>query len=198
MIDFLNEYWWLAIALYVILFVCDHYMTVVGAKLHKAYAAKYILYQNGYELNPIFEKEVAEFQWFTRKHLFALLGGVFGLSILRLFGGVTIFEFFIGAYLLQWLDTDLLHLRNILFFRDIRKSDSFKGSVESSYWVSQRQSAARQITQAILFSIAALATMRLFFWGGVAGFLFQGFQSLYFANRKFPESNNIPLQKTDE
>jgi hypothetical protein len=192
MIDFLNEYWWFSILLFVILFLGDHYMTVVGAKLHRALSGQQLTFQNGYELNPVFEKEVANFQWFTRKHFFILLGCMVSLSILRLVGGEAIFELFFGAYFLQWLTIDLSHIVNIFSFQDIRKPGSLIGKMEYSYWFSQRQVAFGYFRQAILFSVAALATMRLFFWGGVAIILLQGFRHLHLANRNFPQSINTP------
>jgi len=198
MIDLLNEYWWVSIILWVVLFLGDHYMTVFAAKLHKALGEQQLTFQNGYELNPNFEKEVANFQWFTRKHFNALIGGIFTLSFLRLWGGKTIFEFFIGAFLLQWFYIDLTNIVNILSLQDIRKPGSLTGKIEYSYWLSQRQVAFRNISQAILFSIAALATMRLFFWGGVAGLLFTGTRHLNLANRNFSQVSNTPIQKENE
>jgi hypothetical protein len=198
MIDFLNEYWWFAIILYVVLFLGDHFMSVVLAKLYKAYGAQYFTYQNGPELNPIFEKEVANLQWFTWKHLIAILGGIFSLYILRLLGGKAIFEFFIGAFLLQWLYIDLSHIASILYYQDIRRPGSLTGKMEFSYWLSQRQVAFRSMSQAFLFSVAALVTMRLFFWGGVAGLLFQSFRHLRLANRNFTQTSNVSIHKASE
>ncbi len=199
MIDFLNEHWWLAIILQSLLFLGDHYMTVVSAKLLKSYVGQHHVFQNGVELNPMFEKEVANFQWFTQKHLLALIGGIVALSTIRLLGLVAIFEFLIGAILLQWLEIDLLHIQNILYFRDIiRKPNSLTGTVESSYWLSQRQTAFRKISHAVFISVAALATMRLFFWGGVVVLIVQGFRHLKLANRNFAQTGSATLQKTNE
>ena len=198
MIDLLNEYWWVSIILWVVLFLGDHYMTVFAAKLLMALGEQHLTFQNGYEMNPKFEVEVANFQWFTKKHFNILIGGILGLSILRLLGGKAIFEFFIGAYLLQWFYIDLLHIANIFYIHDIRKPGSLTGKIEYSYWFSQRQVAFRNISQAILFSIAALATMRLFFWGGVAGLLFAGIRHLHLANRNFSQVINTPIQKENE
>ena len=132
MIDFLNEYWWFSIILYVILKLGDSYLTIVGAKLHTAYAAQHFILQNGYELSPNFEKEVANFQWFNLKHFIFILCGIYFLSFLRLEVGIAIFEFFIGGVLLPLLYINLSHIASILYFQDIRKPGSLKGTIESS------------------------------------------------------------------
>ena len=198
MIDFLNEYWWLSIILIVALFLGDHYMTVLAAKIHKTYLAQYITYQAGLEMNPNFEKEVANFQWFTRKHFTIILGFIISLSIIRLLGVIEIFEFFIGAYLLLWLYVDLRHIINILYLQDIRKPNSLIGKIETSYWLSQRQVEFMYMSQAILFGVVALASMRPFFWGGALGLLFQGFRHLSLANRYPAKTSQAVIQKTNE
>jgi hypothetical protein len=197
MIDFLNQHWWFALIVFAFLFVGDHYMTVIGAKLHKSHAAQHYVPQMGYELNPKLEKEVAEFKWFTRKHFLALLAGMVVLIVSRLFE-TALYEFFLGSYLLLWLYIDLGHVRNILYFRDIRRPNIISGRIESSYWLSQRAVFFEYLSQAILFSVVAISIARPFFWGGVVAFLFQSFRHLSLANRKFTESSDIPLQGARE
>lgn len=198
MIDFLVEQWWFSVILLIILLIGDSYLTIVGAKFHKTYAARYITYQNGYELNPIFEKDVAQYRWFTRKYATSLLILSLSLSILRLLGGNFIFELFIGAGLLQGLYINLRHLQNLLLFRDTRRSNSINGQIEYSYWLSQRSSAINILSQAIFFSIAALATMRPFFWGGVVMCIIQSLRSYNLSNRKFSQTTASFGPKSNE
>jgi hypothetical protein len=190
MIDFLNQQWWLAITLQAVLLIANHYLTIVSAKVHKAYANEHIVFENSYESNLIFEKSVAQLQGFTRKHFLFLLMNCISLTIARLVISTPFFEFSIGGCLLLGLYIDLRHLLNIIYFRDMRKPNSVTGRIEYSYWISQRASATSFITQSILLSIAALATQRPFFWGGVAFCLLLSFRDFLLANRKFPQTEN--------
>jgi hypothetical protein len=187
MIDFLVEQWWFSVIPFIILALGDYYLTIVAAKLYKTYAARYITYQNGYELNPVYENDIAQYRWFSKKHAAALLVLIVGLSILRLWVGKFIFELYIGAVLLQWLWVDLRHLQNIQIFLDMRRPDSISGHVEYSYWLMQRSSAINILGYAIVFGVAAFATMRPFFLGGVIICIFQSLRSYRLANRKFSQ-----------
>jgi hypothetical protein len=198
MIDFLNQQWWLAISLVVVLFLVDHYTTLVGARLHKAILGDHIFLQNGYELNPMFEKNIKEQKWFTRKHFWGLLVGCTSLIGFRFLIGIPYFEFFIGSFLLLWLYIDLRNIKQIIYLQDVKKPNSitFTGVIKTSYWISQRSSAMGYMSQAILYIVPALATMRPFFWGGVVGCLIQYLIGLSLSNRIFPEANNgVSIEK---
>jgi hypothetical protein len=188
MIDFLVEQWWFSVILLIILVFGDSYLTIVGARFYKTYAAQYTTYQHSYELNPRYENDVAQYRWFSRKQAISLLVLIACLSILRLLSGKFIFELFIGAALLQGLWINLRHLQNILIFRDTRRPGSISGHLEYSYWLSQRSSASNILGYAIVFSVAAFATMRPFFWGGVIICIVQSLRCYKLANRKFSQT----------
>lgn len=180
MIDFLVEYGWLSTILVTILFLADHYMTVAGATL----AAQHFKSENGYELNPFFEKEVAEGKWFTRKHIAILIGIAIYLGLVRWFSAA-LFELVIGGLIFHEIHLNLQHAKNLLYLKDSRKPGSVNGRLETSYWMAQRQSAWNFIAQAVLIGVVAIAAMRIFYWGGVAALLLNGFKSLFLANRNF-------------
>jgi hypothetical protein len=187
-IDFLIKEWWLSIIIGDLLILSDFWLTITGAKLHKNFVAKYIYYEKGYELNPNFENEIAQNRWISRK----LIVNMLFLSIYLAFLGFlsekilpiqTIFEFLIGGLLLSRIDLVLLHLQNIWFFTDVKRSGGLVGYLENSYWISQRKSAARVFSQTILFALIAFVIMRPFFWGGVVSCGLIGVLNLKWANR---------------
>lgn len=187
-IDFLIKEWWLSIILGDLLILIDFWLTVIGAKLHNKYVAKYIYYEKGYELNPNFEKEIAQNRWISRKLIVNMLFISIYLAFLgflseRVLPVQAIFEFFIGGLFISKIDVVLLHLQNIWFFTDVKNNGGLVGYLENSYWISQRRSAARVFSQTILFALIALVIMRPFFWGGVVTCGLMGILNLKWANR---------------
>ena len=65
MINFLVEQAPFSIILLLTLALADYYLTALGAKIHQASTVRHVTYRNGYELNPVFEKGVAQYRWFT-------------------------------------------------------------------------------------------------------------------------------------
>jgi hypothetical protein len=110
----------------------------------------------------------------------------------RFLFGIPFFEFFIGGLLLQYFSIDLEHMQSFFSYRDLRKPGSIRGSAVISYWSSQRDSARNYLNRAIIFSIAAFAIPRPFFWGGVFVCVLQSLRHFSLANRKFLQTDNVP------
>lgn len=197
MIDFLIKQWDYSLLLLDVLVICDHYLTSVGAKLYHQYGMQFLTFQNGYELNPRFEKEVAQFRWFTKKLVFSLaMLDIFMLAA-RFYPGPALFEFLFGGAFLLWIIIDLRHLQNILAFRDFRQPNKVSGHIEYSYWFSQRSNANNLLNQAILLLIVAVASQRLFFWGGVFLCVVMAIRGYRLSKRVFPQQADA-TKATDE
>jgi hypothetical protein len=201
-INFFVKEWWISVILVELLILSDFWLTVIGTRLYKNNVSQYIAYENGYELNPNFEKEIAQSSRVPRKLIVNILSISFylvligGLSINNILIG-TIFEFLIGGLFLSRIDLVLLHLQNIWFFKDVKKLGGLVGHLDYSYRINQHRSAARLFSQAILFVFIALLTMRPFFWGGVFTCGVTGLLNLKWANRKFTKPTPPQTTKTD-
>jgi hypothetical protein len=192
MLNFLLYHWYFFILLILILALLDSYLTVAGLKTYQKYASSYVTYQHGYEMNPAFEKQIAEKRWLSWKYLTSLMFMIFSLIILWLVGGSGVFfEFLAGGILLLYISVNMRHLQNILVFRMLGRSGSVQGHIVYSYGFSQRTSAALFLLEAILFAIAGLLLMRPIFWGGVFFCMLNFFKGLRLAKRKFP-AEDVP------
>ena len=198
MLDYLLNQWYLFILLILILAILDPYLTVAGLKAHQKYAAPYIRYQYGYELNPAFEKQIAGHRWISWKHLSLVSVMVAWLILIWLMvGGGGLFEFLAGGILLLYVSVNLRHLQNILIFRALGHPDAVQGHIEYAYWLSQRTSAYLFLSEAILFAVAGALIPRPFFWGGVFFCMLYFVKSMRLANRKFPEKVALAEQEQD-
>ena len=104
MLDYLLNHWYIFFLLILILALLDPYLTVAGLKAHQKYAAPYISYERGYELNPAFEKQIAEHRWISWKHLVLVAVMIAWLVLLWLIDGRGgIFEFLAGGIFLLYM-----------------------------------------------------------------------------------------------
>lgn len=190
MIDFLIQHWWLAILIQEILRLSDKYLTVRAAKLSQVQPHEHII-SSHIELEPMFEKDAAQFKWFTPKELLIFLADIFILTFIR-FILPPMFEFLIGSFIFTFLHATLRNIQANVYFHDIkRRPNSIIGRSELSYWISQRGIAMTFLGQAIILTVVALAVPRLFFWGGAFSFFLTSIRHFQLANRKFPQSPNV-------
>lgn len=189
-LDYLDNHWLLAVLLTDLLMIADFVLTVIGNRAYQKHASSFITYQNGYELNPKYEKNIANNRWLSPKlvkdililSLYLVLIGFLGgkLPLVRWF-----FEFMVGGIILSRITILLNHLSNILSFADTSKQGAVEGRLHYSYWFSTRRAAWSHFSNATLFLIVAALTARAFFWGGAAICLMIGLLCLKWSRREF-------------
>ena len=190
MLDFLNEHWWLAILLVDLAMIFDFVLTVIGNRAYQKHASSFVTYQNGYELNPKQEKEIASNRWLNPKLVKNIIILSLYLALIGFFGGKLplvgwFFEFMVGGILLSRITIILNHLSNLLFFADTRKEGAVEGHLRYSYWIGQRRAAWSHFSNTTLFLIMAALSARAFFWGGAAVCLMIGLFCLKWSKREF-------------
>jgi hypothetical protein len=162
---------WIAIALWVTLYVADYYLTIWGARLYVLHANQYFVFSGSYELNPVFQKDVDGLRHFSPRFLALLVGtSVFiALSWFLSLGSPDTYGFFdlvYGMLVLLELPVILRHLRNIQLFYSIRQPGQIRGQVVYSRPLMLRQSSVELFGFGLLYLLAALAVGGLFFVGG--------------------------------
>ena len=56
---------WLAVGLWVALFLLDHLLTLKAARMYEMGANKHFTFSGGYELNPYFKEDIARLRTFS-------------------------------------------------------------------------------------------------------------------------------------
>jgi len=77
-LEFLLTHAWLAIGLWILFYCVDYLLTIKAARMYQAGANNHIAFAGGYELNPIFQKDIATLRRFSYRFFLLLL----------LFGGI--------------------------------------------------------------------------------------------------------------
>src|SRR5512141_1140733 len=99
------------------MYIFDFSATLWFSRLYRQSLNRHFTYEGGVEMNPVFEKDVANLRLASPR--FLILLSLLTL-ILILFGWldqlnplVGSFEFMVGAFLLLWTFIDLRHIRNL-------------------------------------------------------------------------------------
>jgi ribosomal protein S18 acetylase RimI-like enzyme len=172
MIDrYLTETPWIALAIWVVLYLSDYYLTIWGATLRKEKAAALIDTGGSYELTPVFRADVDALRWVSPTFLWHLFLSVL---VLLFVWWLTVrhsefppgFLFVVGALVLLEVAVHIRHVRNILFFRALRTPGATEGHIRHSQWLILHLSATDFISFAMLFVVCFVVTGNLFFIGG--------------------------------
>lgn len=172
MIDrYLTETPWIALGIWVVLYLSDYYLTIWGATLRKEKAAALIDTGGSYELTPVFRADVDALRWVSPTFLWY----VFLSTLVLLFAWwLTVrysefppgFLFVFGSLVLLEVAVHVRHVRNILFFRALRTPGAAEGHIRHSQWLILHLSAIDFISFAMLFVLCFVVTGNLFFIGG--------------------------------
>ncbi len=180
MIDhYLTDTPWIALAIWVALYLSDYYLTIWGATLRKEKAAALIDTGGSYELTPVFRADVDALRWVSPTFFWHL----FLSALVLLFAWwLTVrhsefppgFLFVVGAMVLLEVAVHIRHVRNILFFRALRTPGATEGHIRHSQWLTLHLSAIEFISFAILFAACFAVSANLFFIGGTVTCLATG------------------------
>ena len=71
--DVIFEKLWLILPIWVLVYLSDYYLTILGARAYEAGAKEHLLFEGSYELTPTFQKDVDALRVFSPKFLRAVL-----------------------------------------------------------------------------------------------------------------------------
>jgi hypothetical protein len=167
---------WLALSLWVCIYIADYALTIWGARLYEQGAYAYIRFDGSYELNPLFERDIDQHRRISRRFLLMLVATslliwfIWRGTQLRLFPSVA-FTFLLGALLLMEVPVLIRHARNLFMFSTLLSTSDVRGQISYPRWFSLQTSAVEFGLFALLFLIIGLLTSPWFFFGGAFGCL---------------------------
>jgi hypothetical protein len=196
MIPFLVTHPLITALIWAVMYIFDYSATIWFARLYRQSLNRHFTYEGGVEMNPVFEKDVANLRVISPRFLILLSLMTFMLILFGwldqfnpLFGS---FEFMVGAFLLLWVFIDLRHIRNLYFHLHLKnRPESVDGHIKQSYWLNQRLISYDAFMFGVIYGIAWLASEEQFFLGGAFVCLVLALRHFFLANRK-PKVNISP------
>jgi hypothetical protein len=166
MIAFLVAHPFLAILIWVVMYIFDFSSTLWLARNYQNNPNRHINYEGGVEMNPVFEKDIAGLRFISPRFLILLTLMVAVLVFIGLTDPLGSFEMVIGAFLLLWVFVDLRHVRNFYFYALLKaRPQAMSGQVTQAYWLNQRLVAFDAFAYAAVYGLAWAASGRDFFSG---------------------------------
>jgi hypothetical protein len=163
---------WGALGLLVpVLMLADYYLTLAGAVLQKRRHAEHFE-QQSYELNPVWQRSVAQRRWFNPRHLF-LVVLVTCLVVFLLESGDVPDDaaqcLIAGLFVAQGMVVGR-HLSNLLVFRRMdRYPDEVTGRVTMSHSLTLAVSTFQYLVVVVPVAVLAALDPTPTTFGGVAG-----------------------------
>lgn len=162
---------WFAILFWMLLYVSDYILTIVGARLRAARSRHRVATEGSYELNTYFVSDVDKQRLVSVRFLFALTWSTLLIALIWFLSHadrslLVFFELAFGGVILLELTIHMRHVRNIFSFHRQTHAGEMDGGVRFSrryvYWVS----ALDLVLFASLYLILYLLIGRVFFVGG--------------------------------
>ena len=162
---------WLALAIWVVSYCADYYLTLYSARLYRAQAQAHFAFEGSLELTPYYQADIDGLRRISPRFLLALLLSLLGLELIWYLSHnvahlPALFEFAIGALVLREAAILLRHCRNISLFRGVRDPRAVEGQVTYARWLSLRTSAVDLFSFAGLYGLLALAVGSCLLAGG--------------------------------
>jgi hypothetical protein len=177
--------------LWAAMYIFDYASTLWLGRAYQSTLNRYVIYEGGIELNPVFENEIARRRVLSPRFILALVL-YFLIILLSGFTWPIALEITSGASLLTWAFIDLRHLKNYAFVWFLRRRpDSLQGQHQYSYWLMQRLVSTEAFGFALLYFFLALFTWRVFFAMGALTCLALAIRHYRLANRKLPVAASV-------
>ena len=175
-IDFLVENFWLAMSLWMLLMVSDNLLSMLCVKMYRQGARRHHVLEDGSELNPLFQDDVANLRALSPVFMAVLAGGYLLGWVIWSYGvfakqSVGSFEFYLGLVVLIHLPIHLRHCRTLLLFHYLRQSHGAEGRIRYSSWLVARLYVVTLLAFVLIYITMFVFTSRLFFLGGAVSCL---------------------------
>ncbi|MGC9367171.1 MAG: hypothetical protein ACP5FK_09080 [bacterium] len=163
----------LTISIWLILYIADYYLSIIGNKIYHCGAKKYFTFTGSYELTPRFQRDIDNqkiISWNFAKSV--LLSVLLILIIWFLYRQQKIPQiilvFTAGGLIVRQIAVIIRHLRNINLFYHAKRNRGLSGNIVYQRWFSYRISAVELVLFAGLFMFIYLLTGSISFLGGTA------------------------------
>ena len=152
--------------------LADYFLTIVGAKQRDKKYSEHFTTEH-YELNPTWQKQIAQGKWLNPKHL--LITTVVTLLLVLVIEAAEgvpepLAQGILGGLLVFFGAVIGRHLYNLLIFRDInRKPNEISGQVAMAHGLMLRMSLYQYVVVLIPLALIAVLSPTPFVLGGLLG-----------------------------
>jgi len=162
---------WPGLTVWVLLYISDYALTITCARLYRTGVNEKLAFEGSFELNPIFQKDIDSLRRFSPRFLVFLFVTSGLLALVWFLSEETtpeLYVFLSGAMILLELTVHTRHLRNLLMFRAILKSECVRGRIEYSRPFILRVSSDELFIFSALYALLFVFTQSWFVLGGAA------------------------------
>ncbi len=169
--EFIFQKLWVVLPLWVMLYISDYYLTILGARYLTAGARDHFVFEGSYELTPEFQKDIDVLRMFSPR--FFRAAAITSIIIVFLWYvskedliASYFFRFLCGGLILREAAILVRHIRNISLFRIAKEHRGLSGQIRYEKWLSYRISFVELLSFAVLFLVVYLFTGSTVFLGG--------------------------------
>jgi hypothetical protein len=167
---------WLAAVLWLVIYPCDYYLTLIGNRLWTKHGQAHVEFEGSYELNTYYQKDVDALHRFSPRFFVQLLLWPMWLLLVWWLADMLkapgLFTAAAGYLLLLELTVTARHVRNIALFNLMKERDGIEGHIRYARWVSVNLLAREYGYWALLFLILFCLTGSWLFVGGTLSSLY--------------------------
>jgi len=165
---------WIGLALWVVSYLCDYYMTLYANRLRMQYTAPYIEIEGSFELNPYYQKDIDSQRKVSSRFIFMLLFVSGWLAFTWFLADMVhitalIFPVALGIFLIPEFNVLGNHIILISTFRMMSVPGAAEGHLKQARWMIVRATAHRMGYWALFCFILFLLTGNLLLFGGALG-----------------------------
>jgi len=182
---FFFEHTWVAPAVWTLLYISDHTLTIWCARLYRR--QEKIAYEGSFELNPIFQREVDSLRWVSVKFLAALILTNALLALILLLDKPVapgLLTFALGAIVSSQLAIHVRHFRNLYVFSVVGSPVAARGRIEYSRPFVLHMSAVDLLAFSGMFALLYVFTSSWFVLGGASACFFLAGKHWWLARRR--------------
>jgi hypothetical protein len=193
---------WIILPVWLLLYLSDYYLTILGASYHKAGGCDHIVFEGSYELTPQFQADINTLRMFSPRFMREVLISSTIIVLLWFIsrqGPIPMFsfQFLCGGIILREIPILVRHVRNIALFRFASNHQGVSGQIRYGKWLAYRISAVELFSFAGVFLIVYLFTGSISFLGGSVLTAITGLRHLKMSRKtaKENDASNVVQKK---
>lgn len=167
----LFEHAWPGMVIWGLLYISDYALTITCARLYGRQGT--VVLEGSYEITPFFQRDINSLRIVSPRFVFVLLLTLGILGFLWILNESSpapeLYEFTLGVLIAVQLAIHMRHLRNLVLFRSINKTDLIRGRIEYGRMAILRASSWEWFAFSSFFLMLFLFTGSWFILGGVVG-----------------------------